>query len=323
MLHRTGTDGLPPLVLLAVALSSWTGIVPREARAQQAVGIIVGTVADASGAAIPGATVPIANEATGATRTMATGASGDFSFPQLQAGHYTLKVSKLGFQAYTQKGILLQVDQSETLHVTLAVGKADRPRPLRRHTGDIYTTISGSLSGGNGTFLQNRTTSEFTDILSWVHTKHTVNAGVEVYRDDVNRYEDYFTDPVLDFDGQYTGNALADLLLGLPDYFREDTEVRSELRHTAVGVFGEDKFKAKSNLTLDLAFRWEPYLPPVDNLNDQVCLDPTFTKKSTFYPTTPPGILFPVVRSTPDSGQGIRGVRASSHRPAGRIPHRG
>jgi hypothetical protein len=176
------------------------------------------------------------------------------------------------------------------------------------HLGDLYLSIAGSLNApGDGTFLQNRTTSEFSDVLSWVHTRHTVNAGFEYYRDSVNRFEDFFTDPTMSFSGQFTGNALADLLLGLPSSFREDTEVRSELRHSAMGVFGEDTLKAKSNLTLDLGVRWEPYLPPVDNLNDQVCLDPTFTKKSSFYPTAPPGILFPGSPVNSGFGQGDPG----------------
>jgi hypothetical protein len=163
-----------------------------------------------------------------------------------------------------------------------------------RHRGDLYVGISGSLgTSGDGTFLQNRTTSELSDVLSWVKGRHTVNAGLEYRRTAVNRFEDFFTDPTMSFSGQFTGNPLADLLLGLPSSFREDTEVRSELRHTGVGVFGQDTFKARPSLTFDLGLRWEPYLPPVDNLNDQICLDPTFTKKSSFYPTAPPGILFP------------------------------
>ena len=46
-------------------------------------------------------------------------------------------------------------------------------------------------------------------------------------------------------------------------------------------------------MTIDAGLRWEPFLPPVDNLNDQLCLDATFTKKSTYYPTAPAGLLFP------------------------------
>lgn len=161
-------------------------------------------------------------------------------------------------------------------------------------TGDLYVNISGSLvSFGDGVFRQNRQTSQFSDTVSWVKGRHTLAFGGDARKESINRFEDFFTDPTFSFSGQFTGNPLGDLLLGLPSSFRQDSEVRSELRHTALDLFATDSFKVRPNLTLDLGFRWEPYLPPVDNLNDQLCFDPTFTKRSTFYPTAPPGILYP------------------------------
>jgi hypothetical protein len=161
---------------------------------------------------------------------------------------------------------------------------------------DLYIISSGTVqSYGDGAFGQNRQTWQFSDALSWVRGKHSIAFGGDYRRESVNRFEDYFTDPVFTFNGQVSGNTLSDLLLGLPSAFREDTEVRSELRHSAFDLFATDTVKVKSNLTLDLGLRWEPYFPPVDNLNDQICLDPTFTKRSQLYPTAPPGLLFPGV----------------------------
>ncbi len=161
-------------------------------------------------------------------------------------------------------------------------------------TGDMYVNISGSLtSSGDGVFRQNRQTYQYSDTLNWVKGRHTLAVGGDFRKESINRFEDYFTDPTFSFNGQFTQNALADLLLGLPSSFRQDTEVRSELRHSALDIYATDSFKMKSNFTVDLGVRWEPYLPPVDNLNDQLCFDPTFTKKSTFYPTAPPGVLYP------------------------------
>src|SRR5205085_3531911 len=111
--------------------------------------------------------------------------------------------------------------------------------------------------------------------LSWVKGSHSVRVGGEYRREAVNRYEDFLTDPTMSFNGQFTGNPLADLLLGLPSSFRQDAEVRSQLRHSALSLFATDNLKVASNLTVDVGIRWEPYLPPVDNLNDQICFDPT------------------------------------------------
>jgi hypothetical protein len=82
-----------------------------------------GTVVDPSGAAVPAATVTVQNTQTDFTRTTKSGNSGDYLFPTLPVGEYTLTVVKSGFQTYTQKGIILTVDRSATQMVTLQLGR--------------------------------------------------------------------------------------------------------------------------------------------------------------------------------------------------------
>ena len=169
---------------------------------------------------------------------------------------------------------------------------------------DLYTSVGGSVSaGGDGSFVQNRQTWQYTDYVSVTEGKHTVALGGDFTKASFNRVEDYYTDPLFNFTGQYSGNALADLLLGLPNYYNLQTEVGSRLRSSAFDLYVDDSYRVKSNLTIDAGLRWEPLLPPVDNLNDQPCFDPSFTKKSTYYPTAPPGLLFP----GPPLGQGALG----------------
>lgn len=169
---------------------------------------------------------------------------------------------------------------------------------------DLYTSINGSVSaGGDGTFVQNRQTWQYTDYLNLVKGKHTTTFGGDYRREAMNRVEDYYTDPVFNFNGQYSGNSLSDLLLGLPNYYNLQTEVASRLRHNAFDLYAQDNYKVTQRVTIDAGIRWEPFLPPVDNLNDQICYDPTFTKKSQYYPTAPPGILFP----GPPTGEGSLG----------------
>ncbi len=166
-------------------------------------------------------------------------------------------------------------------------GRTDIKRQYQIDTaGSIHTW-------GDGTFGQNRTAIQFSDVLSWVKGKHALKFGADYRREGTNRFEDFLSDPLITFFNNVSGNTMSDILLGLPDHYRQDGEVRSELRHTSPNLFVLDNLKVLPNLTLDLGLRWEPFLPPVDNLNDQLCLDPTFTKRSSFYPTAPPGILFP------------------------------
>src|SRR5579864_9259430 len=83
---------------------------------------ISGTVKDPSGSAIPGAAIKATQTATGAVRTAASGADGNFVLPELPIGPYIVEITKEGFSRYVQTGIVLQVDSNPTFNVSLQVG---------------------------------------------------------------------------------------------------------------------------------------------------------------------------------------------------------
>ena len=64
---------------------------PARLGAQVLYGSLVGTVTDASGAAVPGATVTATNKETNLARTAVTGDGGTFSFTNVLAGTYDVK----------------------------------------------------------------------------------------------------------------------------------------------------------------------------------------------------------------------------------------
>jgi hypothetical protein len=94
----------------------------NTARAQTATGQITGTVRDSSGAAVPGAAVTVHSDLTGLTRTATSNASGDYSFPLLPVGAYSVRAELTGFSIAKQAGIRLNVDQVARVDLTLAVG---------------------------------------------------------------------------------------------------------------------------------------------------------------------------------------------------------
>ena len=59
---------------------------------------INGTVADATGASLPGATVTVENPSTGFTTSTTANSSGDFTIPGLNPGHYTVTATSAGFK---------------------------------------------------------------------------------------------------------------------------------------------------------------------------------------------------------------------------------
>jgi hypothetical protein len=96
-------------------------------RAQVAgAGNIQGTVADSTGAFIPGATVTLTDAATKVTHTAATDSSGAYAFPNINVGTYNVSVSAPGFQTYTKTGNVLEVGSSIAVNVQMTVGAQDQ-----------------------------------------------------------------------------------------------------------------------------------------------------------------------------------------------------
>src|SRR5215468_6662723 len=81
-----------------------------------------GSVTDASGALIQGATVSIVNAGTGLRREAVTNESGVYEFPLLAPGLYRLTAQKQGFKQTTQDGIRLEVNQIARIDLTMQLG---------------------------------------------------------------------------------------------------------------------------------------------------------------------------------------------------------
>lgn len=114
MKSRIVRVGLVALGLLALTA---TPSVTQEFR-----GSILGTVTDASGGVLPGATVKITNEATGAINEVRTNAEGRYVVPFLAPGRYTIEVSAPAFKTATRKNVVLEVQDRVNLAFKLELG---------------------------------------------------------------------------------------------------------------------------------------------------------------------------------------------------------
>jgi hypothetical protein len=85
-------------------------------------GTITGTVADKTGAVIPGASVAATNEATGITTTTTTTSTGNYNFPNLDAGIYSVTTTAKGFEKLTQKGIHVNALEAQAYNPVLTIG---------------------------------------------------------------------------------------------------------------------------------------------------------------------------------------------------------
>src|SRR5258706_14420648 len=85
---------------------------------------IVGQVSDASGAAVPGATVTVTNKETGLRRSASTDDSGRFNFPQLKPGAYSVNVGAEGFETHQNDAVSAGLGQKQTVDFIVRVAQA-------------------------------------------------------------------------------------------------------------------------------------------------------------------------------------------------------
>jgi outer membrane receptor protein involved in Fe transport len=116
---------------LTIALLCFLGA--TSGAAQVTTATFYGIVVDASGAALPGATVTLRHEETAGTLTKATDANGEFVFNFVPIGVYTLRLELTGFKTYEGRDLELGAAQSVRRTYTLELGKLEETLTV---TGD-------------------------------------------------------------------------------------------------------------------------------------------------------------------------------------------
>jgi hypothetical protein len=92
--------------------------------AQGTGGRIVGRVSDPSGAVVAGVKVAATNEATGVGRESMTNDSGDYVFPEMPVGVYSITFELTGFKKEIRRGATLQLNAVITLNMVMQLGEA-------------------------------------------------------------------------------------------------------------------------------------------------------------------------------------------------------
>src|SRR3954471_6823537 len=85
---------------------------------------VLGTVADASGAVAPGVAITLLRVGTGERRQTVTDNSGNYSFPLIEIGEYTVTAELAGFKTETKTGVVVELQQKARVNIQLEVGAA-------------------------------------------------------------------------------------------------------------------------------------------------------------------------------------------------------
>lgn len=129
---------------------------------------IAGTVTDASGAAIVGASVTATNLETGIVQTLHTNQQGYYTFPSLALGHYDISVQQSGFAPFRETGVLLDVNSAVTVDVVLKVGDVKEAVTVSSTAAHVETTTTqlGEVISGHEMTGVPLVTRSYTDLLA-------------------------------------------------------------------------------------------------------------------------------------------------------------
>jgi hypothetical protein len=132
----------PSLILLAI-IFGFLAIGSQNLLAQQQASIN-GTVADPSGAGVPGAELVLTNVGSGITRQALSSAQGYFNFTDLSAAQYSLRITAKGFETLRMSGLTLDVGQQMTVQPVLQLGTTTQTVAVTA-LAPVVTTSSAAI----------------------------------------------------------------------------------------------------------------------------------------------------------------------------------
>src|SRR5579872_7371657 len=149
--------------------------------------------------------------------------------------------------------------------------------------------------GTNPFFVaQVNNTIDSRDTISKVVGNHTIKFGGQYIWYAVKQAPDLVANGTFSFFGsgaQSTGNGFADFLLGLPDFYSQQSSPPFNEFSATGGIFAEDSWRVRPNLTINYGLRWD-YIRGWSELNNQgTTLVPGVESKT--FPGAPLGYLVP------------------------------
>jgi Carboxypeptidase regulatory-like domain/TonB dependent receptor len=120
-----------------------------SANGQRLDGTLRGTVVDPHGAVIPNADVIVTNQTTAVKQTTKSTSTGQYVFPNLQVGTYTVGVTAAGFKDFTRKDVEVLPNQVTSANASLVVATATQVVEVTTG-GEIVQTTTSQLSNDFG-----------------------------------------------------------------------------------------------------------------------------------------------------------------------------
>jgi hypothetical protein len=106
------------------------------------------------------------------------------------------------------------------------------------------------------------TNYQLSEEVNMIRGAHQIAFGVNVLNSRLNSFSNFQRNGNFTFNGQVTGNALADFMLGKPSAFTQNNGQIGDERLTMPSLYVQDNFRVNSRLTVNAGLRWDPFMSP-------------------------------------------------------------
>ena len=138
--------------------------------------------------------------------------------------------------------------------------------------------------------LIDRRTQQVTYSINYTRGAHMIKFGGEYRWSKSDRVTANGVDPQFTFSGQFSGNAFADFLIGLPVRFTQGSVRINRIRAQTYSLYFQDDWKIHPHLSLSFGARWEPFFPFYSADRELTVFRPG--QKSQVFPTAPAGLVY-------------------------------
>jgi hypothetical protein len=181
---------------------------------------------------------------------------------------------------YTRFGFYrLQQDRDSNVIQALGIGGLTDAGNTPFNNGAPQITLTGfDTIGGPTNLPQGRhdNTYNYIENMTFITGQHSMKFGFDIRRFLFNSFFTSFGRGAFTFDGTFTGNAVADMLLGMPR--QGDRNLGTPFHNSmtfASGYYFQDDWKISPKLTLNLGLRYDLDLPEIERVNKIASFDPT------------------------------------------------
>lgn len=162
--------------------------------------------------------------------------------------------------------------------------------PQYAHVPNIHLNNGLSFGASGGPLGVTETTVQIMDNFSRVIRTHTLTVGGQFRYNQLTEYNGG-SNGDFTFDGSETGIDFADFLIGAPVSYSQGQGYPSYGRSRYIGLFAQDSWRLKPNLTLNYGLRWDVSRPWSEKYGQLETL--VLGLESTRFPGSPTGWVFP------------------------------